>query len=63
MKLEARVMRSIARRRGVVILRSELADLGSPAQLSRVLAALVESGKLVRVGRGIYAKTRINRFT
>jgi hypothetical protein len=63
MKLEARVMRSIARRRGVVILRSELADLGSPAQLSRVLAALVKSGKLVRVGRGVYAKTRINRFT
>ncbi|MFM0277733.1 DUF6088 family protein [Paraburkholderia sediminicola] len=56
-------MRSIARRKGVVILRSELAGLGSPAQLSRVLVTLVKNGKLVRVGRGVYAKTRVNRFT
>jgi len=63
MKLEERVARSIARRKGVVILRSELAGLGSAAQLSRVLSTLVEAGKLVRVSRGIFAKTRVNRFT
>lgn len=63
MKLETRVLRSIARRHGIVILRSELARLGSPAQLSRVLARLVSRGALVRVTKGAYAKTKINRFT
>jgi hypothetical protein len=63
MKLEERVARYIARREGVVILRSELAGLGSAAQLSRVLSTLVGAGKLVRVSPGIFAKTRVNRFT
>ncbi|MGF6968778.1 hypothetical protein OKW43_005806 [Paraburkholderia sp. WC7.3g] len=63
MKLEDRVMRFIARRHSVVILRSELAQLGSPAQLSRVLSNLVKTKKLVRVSVGIYAKTRLNKFT
>ncbi|MCG5078499.1 DUF6088 family protein [Paraburkholderia tagetis] len=63
MKLEARVARSIRRRTGVVILRSELSKLGSQSQLTRVLATLVASGHLIRVGHGIYAKTRMNRFT
>ncbi|SIT39482.1 conserved hypothetical protein [Paraburkholderia piptadeniae] len=62
MKLEARVARSIRRRTGVVILRSDLSRLGSQAQLTRVLTKLVATGQLVRVGHGIYAKTRLNRF-
>lgn len=56
-------MRSIRRRRSVVILRSDLSQLGSQAQLTRVLAKLVATERLIRVGHGIYAKTRINRFT
>lgn len=63
MSMEDHVMRSIGRRHSIVILRRELAPLRSPAQLSRVLAKLVSSGVLVRVSRGVYAKTRINRFT
>ena len=63
LKLEDRVIRSLARRKSVVILRSELAPLGSPAQLSRVLSNLVKTKRLVRVGVGIYAKTRLNKFT
>jgi hypothetical protein len=63
MKLEDRVARSIARRKSVVILRSELSNLGSPAQLSLVLSNLVKAQRLVRVGVGIYAKTRLNKFT
>ncbi|ADG14516.1 hypothetical protein BC1002_0412 [Paraburkholderia atlantica] len=62
-RLEDRVMRSIRARVGVVILRSELSHLGAPSQLTRVLARLVATGQLIRVGHGIYAKTRINRFT
>ncbi|MFC5431082.1 DUF6088 family protein [Paraburkholderia denitrificans] len=63
MTVEARLVHSIKRRKGVVILRSEVAPLGSAAQVGRVLAKLVSDGRLVRVSRGVYAKTRVNRFT
>jgi len=62
-KLEDRIVRSIKQRKGVVILRSEVAPLGSTAQVGRVLAKLVADGKLVRVSKGVFAKTRINKFT
>ncbi|NTX20248.1 DUF6088 family protein [Burkholderia cepacia] len=63
MTLEDRIVRSIRRREGVVILRSEVAALGSTAQVGRVLAKLVANGALVRVSKGVFAKTRINKFT
>lgn len=56
-------MRSIQRRTGVVVLRSELTKLGGRSQLTRVLATLVAARKLVRIGHGIYAKTKMNKFT
>lgn len=62
-RLKDRVMRSIRRRTGVVVLRSDLLKLGSQSQLTRVLHTLVATGQLVRVGHGIYVKTRMNRFT
>lgn len=37
--------------------------LGSRTQVSRVLKALTESGELVRIGTGIYAKTRRSSIT
>ncbi|MDR5765895.1 MULTISPECIES: DUF6088 family protein [unclassified Caballeronia] len=61
--VEQRVLRSIRRRSGVVILRSDLTKLGGTSQLTRVLAKLVTALTLIRVGHGIYCKTRINRFT
>lgn len=63
MTIEDRIVRSIGRRKGVVILRSEVSPLGSPAQVSRVLAKLVRGGTLVRVSKGVYCKTRVNKFT
>lgn len=63
MKLEDRIRRSIAQRPSLVILRSEFAKMGSTSQVGRVLARLVEDGKLVRVSKGAFAKTRINKFT
>ena len=63
MGLEDRLVRVIQQRKGVVILRSEVASLGSPAHVSRVLAKLVRDGVLVHVSKGAYAKTRINKFT
>jgi hypothetical protein len=63
MRIEDKIVRSIRQRKGVVVLRSEVAPLGSKAQVGRVLAKLVAGGKLVRVSKGVYAKTRMNKFT
>ncbi|MEX3672391.1 DUF6088 family protein [Paraburkholderia phenoliruptrix] len=56
-------MRSIRQRKGVVVLRSALSTLASRSQRTRVLDTLVHGGQLVRVGHGLCAKTRTNRFT
>ncbi len=63
MRIEDKIVRSIRRRKGVVVLRSDVAPLGSKAQVGRVLAKLVGEGVLVRVSIGVYAKTRVNKFT
>ena len=63
MRLEDRIRRSITQRKGAVVLRSDFAGMGSSAQVGRVLSRLVEAGKLVRVSKGAFAKTHINKFT
>ena len=63
MSLEDRIVLSIKRCKSVVVLRSEVAPLGSTAQVGRILAKLVANGALVRVSKGVYAKTRLNKFT
>ncbi|WAC71107.1 DUF6088 family protein [Roseateles sp. SL47] len=63
MKLEERLLRSIARRKGNVVLRSDIASLGSSSQLSAALKLLQQRGVLVRIGTGIYAKTRVSSVT
>ena len=63
MKLEARMSRSIKQRAGVVVLRSDFSGMASDSQIGRVLARFVTEGKLVRVSKGAFAKTRINKFT
>ena len=60
---EKRIRRSIAKRQGNVVLRSELKKFGSADQITRVLTKMVDEGSLIRVSKGAYAKTRINRFT
>jgi hypothetical protein len=56
MLLKNRVQISIAKRSGNVILRSDIANLGSDTQLSEVLRTLTQEGKLIKLGAGIYAK-------
>jgi len=56
MKLVDRMRLSIRRRAGHVVLRSELAGLGSTSQVSDALRALQRDGDLVRLGSGVYAK-------
>lgn len=63
MLLENRIKRSITQRGDDVFVRSEFARFGSPAQISRVLRHLVESGRLVKLGVGIYAKTKPSVLT
>jgi len=41
-----------------VLIRSELAGLGSQSQLSRALRNLLEEGLLVRLGVGVYARAK-----
>lgn len=51
-----RIARSIARRKGEVVMRADFAHIASPSQISRVLTELMEEGIIVRLGYGIYAK-------
>ena len=48
---------------GTVILRRELAALGSSSQITRALKALQDSGAILRIGTGVYAKTRRSSIT
>lgn len=63
MKLEERLLQRIQLQEGIIVLRADISELGSPAQVSRALKALLDRGKLVRIGIGIYAKTRRSSIT
>ena len=63
MKLEERMLRSIKQRNGNVILRADVAKFGSASQVSEVLKTLLERGVIVRIGTGVYAKTRKSSIT
>ena len=63
MKLEERMLRSIKKRIGNVILRADVARLGGASQVSEALKALQSKGVLVRIGTGVYAKTRKSTVT
>lgn len=63
MKLEDRMRLSIRRRAGHVVLRAELASLGSASQVSHVLKALQHGGELLRLGAGVYAKAHRDEKT
>lgn len=61
--MRERLRRSVAARQGEVVLRRDLLDLGSASQVSRGLKQLVEDGKLVRIGMGVYAKATPSRLS
>lgn len=63
MKLEERMLRSIKLRNSNILLRTEVAKMGSASQVSEVLNVLVKKGILIRIGTGIYAKTRKSSVT
>ena len=51
------VRRSVARQSSDVVLRRDMLRFGSSARVDAALSFMVASGKLARVGVGIYAKT------
>lgn len=51
-----KVLKRINALSGDIILRSDIAKLASPRQISRALKRLVQSGCLVKLGYGVYAK-------
>ncbi|KLU21640.1 hypothetical protein EOS_34510 [Caballeronia mineralivorans PML1(12)] len=57
MNLDSKLLMSLRKRSGNVVLRRELAGLGSSSHLSAALQHLVANGRLVRLGAGVYAKT------
>jgi hypothetical protein len=63
MKLQERMLRAIKQRAGNVILRQELSGLGCASQITEALKALQARGVVVRIGTGVYAKTRQSSVT
>ena len=61
--LEGKIAVRIARKQSVVLLREDFDDLGGYDQVGRALFALTKKGKLVKIGYGLYAKTRVSSLT
>jgi hypothetical protein len=51
-----KLLRRIDKLSGDVVLRSDIANIADPREISRALARLVKSGYLVKLGYGVYAK-------
>jgi Family of unknown function (DUF6088) len=60
---QERLLLSIQQQTGNVILRADVAQLGSATQVTRALKALQAMGVLMRIGTGVYAKTRTSSVT
>lgn len=58
LSIRHKMARSIAARKGEVIMRGDFRSLGSQSQISRSLRALIAEGRIVRLGYGVYAKAR-----
>jgi hypothetical protein len=56
--IEERVARSIGRSSAEVFLRGDFKAIGSYAQVGKALNSLTRKGRLLRLGYGVYAKTR-----
>jgi hypothetical protein len=57
MKLLSKLQISLSKRPGNIVLRRDIAALGSKSHLSNAIKALIAEGRLVRLGPGLYAKT------
>src|SRR5437868_6228143 len=60
--IEYKALQRIQKIPGNVILRQDLADLGSYRQVSRVFKKLIEANLLIKVGAGIYARAQFSEI-
>jgi len=58
-----KVLKHIQTLRSNAIVRADLANLGSPRQVSRALNILVREGKLAKLGYGVYGKLVSSRYS
>jgi hypothetical protein len=63
LNLESKVSKRITRKKANVFLRDDFKDLGDYDQVGRVLRKLATKGKIVRIGYGLYAKTKVSALT
>jgi hypothetical protein len=61
--LQDRLEKRIARKRGDVFLRTDFDDLGGYDQVGRALRQLVEKGRLMKIGQGLYARAEKSPFS
>jgi hypothetical protein len=61
--IEGKMAIRIARKRSPVLLREDFSDLGGYDQIGRALLALTKKGKLIKLGYGLYAKTKVSSLT
>src|SRR3990167_6289007 len=60
--LKFEVLERIQQMSGNVVLREDIEDMGSSRQISRCFKDLVDMGKLIKIGYGIYAKTYVSEY-
>lgn len=58
--LEGKISKRVTRKQSPVLLREDFEDLGGYDQVGRALKELVRKGKLLRIGYGLYAKTKVS---
>src|ERR1700758_94726 len=63
MIIEDRLKRAIALRKDDVFVRADFAHFGSAAQVSRALRHLVNTGALVKLGVGVFAKAKASTLS
>ena len=56
--LESQLSERIDRKRRAVFLRADFADLGGYDQIGRALRQFVLNGRLMKIGSGLYVRTR-----
>ena len=61
--IEDKVLNRIIRRKSHVLLRDDFIDLGGYDQVGRALRQLVQKGRIVKIGYGLYAKAKISSLT
>ena len=63
MEIRDRIIRSITKKKECVYLRKEFDKFGSRAGVNRALSRLIEEGRIVSVGTGLYAPAQKSPFS